>query len=255
MADTNTSAGQAANGQESSQQPPPPQQQPPAGQPGFTREEVDRLLASARKEEKDKLYSELDTTRKRVQKLEQEKTDLESAIQTAQEDGRKTKKMEDRLADVEKQLTALPDRFSKVMDDTLDNMKKEGETARQRDQLAAQRERLIASSTELIPELVTGNTPEELQASFEKSKQTWKSIHDKAAETTRKEFEGSVRGALPPVTATGANNNAGGQPNADAAGGIEDWRKMAPSEWEQKKKQIKEEAFRKAGLPMKQGRA
>jgi hypothetical protein len=29
---------------------------------------------------------------------------------------------------------------------------------------------------------------------------------------------------------------------------------MAPAEWEQKKKAIKEEAFRKAGLSMKQGR-
>jgi hypothetical protein len=231
---------------------PPPQNN---SQSGISREEHERLLTQARREEKDKLYPELEREKKRAQKLEQEKTDLEAAIESAQTEGRKSKKLEQRLEEVESQLSALPDRFSKVMDDTLDNLKKEGEAARRRDQLDATRERLLASTSEVIPELVAGNTSEELTASFERSKQRYKEIYGKAEESTRKAMESSVRGALPtPVTATGANNNAGGQPDADQLGGLEDWRKMSPTEWESKKKQIKEEAFRKAGLPMKQGR-
>jgi exonuclease VII small subunit len=224
-------------------------------QPGMSREEVDRLIAQARREEKEKLYPDLESARKKAAKLEQEKTDLEAAIALAEEGKKGTKKMETRLAEVEEQLSNLPTRFSKIMDDTLDGLKRDGEAARQRDLLTATRDRLLASSTEVIPELVSGNTPEELQASFEKSKQTYKDIYGKAAEKTRSELEGSIRGALPqPVSATGANNNAGGQPNEGAQGGLDDWRQMAPAEWEQKKKAIKEEAFRKAGLSMKQGR-
>jgi hypothetical protein len=246
--------GQAVPGQEPPVNGAPPPQQN-NGQQGITREEHERLLAAARKEEKDKLYPEVERHKTRVQNLEREKADLETAIATAQEDGKKAKGLEARLADVEKQLTELPNRFSKVMDDTLDSMKRQGDQDRQRDQLKAHRERLVGSTTELIPELVTGNTPEELNASFESAKQRYKDIYGQGAEKTRKELESSVRGALPqPVTATGANNNAGGQPDADALGGLEDWRRMAPSEWEAKKKQIKEDAFRKAGLPMKAGR-
>jgi myosin heavy subunit len=185
------------------------------------------------------LYPELETTRKRVSKLEQEKQDLEAAIDTASAEGKKAKKLEVRLAEVEEQLVSIPQRFNKVMDDTLDSLKREGEQARQRDQLTSLRERLVSSTPEVIPELVTGNTPEELNSSFERSKLKYKEIYGQAAEKARKDLEGSVRGSLPqPVTATGANNNAGGQPNAEASGGLDDWRRMAPSEWEAKKKQI-----------------
>jgi TolA-binding protein len=227
-----------------------PPHQAAAGNGGISAEEVERRLAEARRDEKAKLYPEIERHKADLQKKERELADARAALETAQDGSRKAQTLEQQIAALTGQVSSMTDQFSKAMDDALDNQRKENEEQRRRDRLEAQRTGLLQSTQELIPEMVSGNTPEELQASFERAKAKYKEIADKEAERVRKELGAPLREALPKPVIPGT-------PSGDAAvtaGGLEAWRELSPQEWDQKKKDIKAKIFQDAGLPMKQPR-
>jgi hypothetical protein len=231
---------------------PPPSAPPPHTtviNTGTSAEDIERRLAEARRDEKQKLYPEIERHKTELQKKEQQLADAKAALEVAQADSRKAQTLEEKIGKLQEQLSGMTDNFSKAIDDALENQRKGFEEQRRKDQLTAKKEALLASTTELIPGMVTGNTPEELQASFEASKAEYKKIADAAAEKARKELGAPLREALPKPVTPGTDSN---QSAADAAGGLSSWREMSPQEWDQKKKDIKQKVFQEAGLPMKQ---
>jgi DNA repair exonuclease SbcCD ATPase subunit len=227
-----------------------PQNHSAAGNTGISAEEVERRLAEARRDEKAKLYPEIERQKTALQEKERQLADLKAALEAAQEGSRKAQTLEQQITSLTGQVNSMTEQFSKALDDALENQRKQFEEQRRKDQLAAKREALLSSTTELIPGMVTGNTPEELQANFEASKAEYKRIAEAAAEKARKELGAPLREALPkPVT---PGSEAGESAAGDTEGGLESWRNMSPQEWEQKKRAIKQKIFADAGLPMKQ---
>jgi DNA repair exonuclease SbcCD ATPase subunit len=231
-------------------------QAPPAGSApgngGITAEELERRLAAARQEEKAKLYPDIERAKAELKKKEQELADLKTALETAREGSQRAQTLEEKIAQMSTQIANQTTQFSKALDDALENQRKENEEQRRKDRLAAKREGLLKATSELIPEMVTGETPEELDASFERAKAKYKEIELAAAEKVRKELGAPLREALPHATEHGGGGSAGGGNTADVSGGLASWRKMPETEWQQKKDSIKETVFAEAGLPRKQ---
>lgn len=246
-----------------------PTQHSSAGNGGYiTAEELERRLAEARRDEKAKLYPEIDRLKADLQKKERDLADLRTSLESAQEGSRRAQSLEEQIARLEKQISSTTDQFSKAIDDALENQRRQFEEARNRDRLEARKEALLSTvrikvkqkdaqgnevevdDYEVIPEMVTGNTPEELQANFEKARQRYQAIRDRGAAVTRQELGGPLREALPkPVT---PGSESGSTASGNVEGGLDAWREMSPQEWEQKRRAIKQKIFADAGLPMKQ---
>jgi len=219
---------------------------------GTADSDLERRLAEARREEKAKLYPEIERLKAERDKQARDLADAKAALDAAREGSRQAQTLEQQVHSLESKLAGMTDTLSKSIDDALENQRKTYEEQNRRDRLAAKKDALLTTTTELIPELVTGETPEEIQANFEKSKAKYKAIQEKAAkdaeERVRKELGAPLREALPQPVVPGSQTTSA----ADTAGGLDSWRHMSPEEWNSKKNDIKRKVFQDAGLPMKQ---
>jgi chromosome segregation ATPase len=238
-----------------------------AGNGTITAEELEKRLADARREEKAKLYPDIDRLKQDLQKKDRDLADLKASLAAAEEGSRRAQSLEQKIADTEKKINGMTEQFSKAIDDALENQKKSFEETRKKDQLDARKEALLSTvkikvktrgadgtevvkdDYEVIPELVTGNTPEELQANFERSRQRYQEIRGLGETTASDRLGAPLREALPRPVVPGSESSASAA--GDVAGGISSWRRMSPQEWDQKKGDIKAKIFADAGLPMK----
>jgi predicted RNase H-like nuclease (RuvC/YqgF family) len=159
--------------------PPPVKEEPkPSGQVNF-----EELISKARKEEKDKLYPQIETYKKKnndlllvVGERDKEITDLKKEVETLKSTN---KTLEDGLKDGKasnKELTDAKleiDRLKKALEDA---------TVEHENKLSSiklenyKTQKIAEAQGQLIPELVTGNTEEEINASLEASKQRYAQI-------------------------------------------------------------------------------
>jgi predicted RNase H-like nuclease (RuvC/YqgF family) len=173
------------------QQDPPaqPQTQPQADpQPSGTVNFED-LIAKARKDERDKLYGE-------INKLKEKNNSLLLVIQDR----------DNKIVDLEKQVGKLDKDYKKVSKDLEDGTKTNKTVSeltatistleRQLEELQVQyesdvnslklnsykKEQIASAGGEIIPELVTGNTEEEITASIELAKQRYAEITQRAVQ-------------------------------------------------------------------------
>ncbi len=168
---------QTGGGQPPAQQVQPPAQQPP---PGYTDEDI----ARARREEKDKLYPEIQTMRQQLAELQQQR-ETEAAERQRLADEAEAARREREEAELStKDLLARRDQEWSERFDSLERQREQDraiyEQERRLAELESYRTQRIEQEQEfLLPEIrryITGNTPEEIDASIEAAKADSESI-------------------------------------------------------------------------------
>lgn len=137
------------------------------------------LIAKARQEEKEKLYpqiqklkTELEEKTKKINELllalgEKDEVIRQLKSQSNKSDSEQVKELKKKINELEKQL--------KEKETELNNMKIEG----------YKQKKIAEAGGELIPELVTGSTEEEIDASIELAKQKYKEIVERVIKNTQ----------------------------------------------------------------------
>lgn len=213
----------------------------------FTQDEVDALVTKARRDEKDKLYRDLDSAKKKASELEDSIKVKEAEIEGLKSSSTEAQQLRAQLEKLQVEAQNASKRVETLLGEALDRQKDEFEKRMEALRLDAVRRELIASANgEVIPELVSGSTEEEIRASFAKAKERYTSIQAAVADRLKKEHEQNLKGALPPSQGGGA-----GQATDPVLSDPSSWRKLSPKEWEEQKAKIKEAAFKQAGLPMR----
>lgn len=127
---------------------------------------VQKLIEHARQQEKDKLYPSLQAKDEKIKALEQE-------IQTLKE---QVKKKEESSLEGEKELLAEIQALKEAQEKLLEQLEEERKKA-EKAELEAYRAELISKANgEVIEDLVTGNTKEEIKQSFERARQRYQEL-------------------------------------------------------------------------------
>lgn len=222
----------------------------------FSQAEVDDLVTRARRDEKDKLYSDLERAKKAATDKDELLKQKEKELADAKEAGKATVALEQQVKDLQTGLEAANKkadefavRYDKIVDDALTRQRTDMETAFTTRDVATYKQSLIDSSDgKIIPELVTGNTKEEVKASFDKAKARYDEITTKAAAEKETELRTKYKGALPaPVVPPGQSSDS--QTVADTS--FRDFRKMSAADQKTEIAKYKKKAYEEAGIPMR----
>ena len=176
---TNDQDKKTTQDQKPNQDPRPNQDPKPMGTVNF-----EELIAKARQEEKDKLYPEIQSWKEKHNNL---------LLVIAERDA-KIKELEGEITKFKKQIEEVKEKSSKTNDATVSELKATIDSLNnQIEQLKSshdkeiarlnleifKREKLAEVGEEIIPELVTGETEEEILASIEKAKEKYQQIVSK----------------------------------------------------------------------------
>jgi DNA repair exonuclease SbcCD ATPase subunit len=226
---------------------------PPAAPQGkvYTETEVLARIQQVREEEKNKLYGDVNHHKTEAQRLQSElanaKTQLNELQKKANPEGLQNTELQAKISDLQTQLdksrldseTAI----HSAIDRTAELLREQFQKQRVADLVQTKKEALIeAADGKIIPEMVTGNTVEEIQASVLKAKERFQQI----AEAAKAE---AIKGALPgPVSpgSTPINSQENNTPDGKS------YRSLSEAEWQQQKQDIKKDVYARHGLPMKQ---
>lgn len=201
----------------------------------YSKEQVEKLLESARKQEKDKLYKEL-------QKKDTAISDLKEQIKNKDAE---IKVLSDEL-NLIKDASLSQDQLVTKKIEGLEKLIKSLEEAREKDKLEAEseirkaklqvyrKELLISANGRVIEGLVVGETEEELNESFEMSKQTYESILADAKSTTPP--QPNVVKQPPVIPST---NPASQQSHKKWT--VEEVRTLSPEDWAKHSSEIKKQ--------------
>ena len=198
-----------------SQQPPVqlvPEEQPQQQEvtPQFTAEDVERI----RREEKDKLYGELNSMKEQMKMLQQEREEREKAEREAIEAAEAERKAKEEEAMEAKELlerrnAEWEERFNSLQGE-LEQRDAIMEQERRFQELERYRQELIEQNSEYImPELrdlVVGNNEEEIAASVEELKARTANILSSIADATTQQRQ-SMRAATPTQPPVGPMEN------------------------------------------------
>lgn len=157
-------------------QPATPPAAPVTAAPAAPAVDVEEEIARRVKTEKEKLYNDLSKEKERAAKIEKELAEFKKKAdeEKARVEKERLEKLtvEQRLQEELAQATTKINQFA----DGFEMFKREtAEEIRKRD-LALFKEKLVAGRTDYLPELVSGNSEEELKSSFEASQRRYKEI-------------------------------------------------------------------------------
>ncbi len=212
------------------------------GGEGNTEKDYEALIQKARQEEKDKLYPEIEALKNKNKTLSEELqtktteiTDLQKKIEettakytTMEEELEELKSKNEKAGEKDKELQKL----QKTIGELTTKLKDIEKIAEEREKANEERvrkmnlelfkkEKLLEAGDEIILELVSGETEEEITTSIETAKAKYKEIYEKA-----------VKG-VPPTKP--ANPNVGIIPKDMKP---EDIRKMSPEEYKEYRKAL-----------------
>lgn len=183
----------------------------------FLKEELQEKVETARKEEKDKLYTDLNAVKaenaklketisaeEKTKKEQEEKRKAEEATRKAEEDKKKEEEANKSKSEIEvlkttfeKQLKEQQDSFLKTLEETQKTVISLTEKITT-ESLDTYKKNLISSANgKLIEELVIGNTKEELDASLVKAKEKYQEILKKNNIVEKDDKESSDENQLP----------------------------------------------------------
>lgn len=187
---------------------------------------VTKLIEKARKEEKDKLYPRLS---KLEASLQERDTAIEDLKRKIEEKEQALKAKDDASLSEQDKLRKQIDELSVKLTDVVEDRKSEKEKAEKEKQRltleAFKANKIREAGTDIIPELVEGNTEEEIVAAVEKAKVKYKQIFEDAASAVKKETRGipASRTTDPGRVSTGAVELTAEQ---IAAMPIAEWKKI-----------------------------
>lgn len=180
---------------------------------GASKTDVKELLEKVRKEEKSKLYPQIDHLKKSVEQLQKQNELLVNQLSSVQEDEKK--KGEAKLTEtqlIQKQMQEIT-RQNAVLQAQLTTMQEESQKAITIAQLDAYRTRKIAESGgELIPELVFGESEAEIDAAIIASKQRYIEIRASVKASLKQNMKET---SVPPVGGTPPSDAVSGRQNAE----------------------------------------
>lgn len=166
---------------------------------GLSPEDVQKQVERARKEEKDKLYPQIEGLKsdlKEIQNILKAEREEKNKIQKEAE-RRAEQERQSKLSDVERTQEILSRLEEQLKDEREERKRFESRLAERdrKDELDRYRNRLIeANKDEIIPELVHGNSVEELDESLEIAKARYKEFEEKfnqrRSDTTRRGMPG-----------------------------------------------------------------
>tara|TARA_R110000824_G_scaffold120115_7_gene275122 strand:+ start:441 stop:1151 length:711 start_codon:yes stop_codon:yes gene_type:complete len=173
----------------------------------FSKSEVDTLLTKVRKEEKDKLYKSIEKAKSSSESVSMEKEKIEEELDV-------TKK---RLKTIEDDKLSTLDKVSqqiKLLQEQNDLLKKQvQEVAVAADnkvkvsELKAYREKRIESEKILFPDMVSGESREEIEASIELLKSKESDVRTQLEDKLRQELKQNIpRPVSPNAFETGHNS-------------------------------------------------
>ena len=191
---TNTTNGdnpegvqQVQQGEEPTNKSPKKDDPKPSGTVNF-----EDLIAKARKEERDKLYPELNKYKEKVNNLmlviaerDSEIADLKKELEEVKKENGKLKKDLESGTKTNKTISELTATIS-VLERQLEELQAKYDADVTALKLEAfKKEKIAEAGGELIPELVTGNSEEEIIASIELAKQLYQEIIQKAVQNVQ----------------------------------------------------------------------
>jgi len=217
--------------------------QPPVD-PGVPRDEVNALLEKVRREEKEKLYPELDRLKGAKTEGEARIAELEKQLEAQRQEveGLRTGEVE-KAESINRELRELQEKNQKL-ESAIENVATEAAAKLHASQMAALRERLIRESgIKQLPELVTGDTEEALRASVQQVKEKEEAILEEARAQARAQVADQLPTPISPDGSTGRGPTAVVTPKQK-----QDIAKLKGAEYQQYRDQLLAEAKQKAGL-------
>lgn len=156
-------------------------------------------ITSRVKDEKDKLYKSVEAEKGRAQKAEQKLSEIEkelTALRAGNQSGLTDKEALEKISKLNEELATTRQQLAdsqKLIDDKLAEVEKRVTDTTQQaltaERVTNLRKELIEKAKgEILPELVTGTTEEELRASAEVAKARYKEIADKSQESLKNEL-------------------------------------------------------------------
>ena len=205
------------------------------GQPP-EKQDIRDLLEKVRKEEKSKLYPQIDHLKKSIDQLQREKEALVTKISSAQEDEKR--KGDAKLSEtqrIQQQMSEISSQNA-ILNAKLETMQEESQQAIADAQLDAYRSRkLVEAGGELIPELVFGNSEAEIDAAIIASRQRYHemktSIRESLKQTTRNT-------PVPPVGGTPPSDAVAGRQGAEELT-AEMLANMTPEQWAKERMSVR----------------
>jgi serine phosphatase RsbU (regulator of sigma subunit) len=153
----------------------------------FTKAQLDEMLNKVRREEKDKLYKSIEKTKAQAESVQAERDKVLEDLKLAKE---KLSTIQDsNMSDIEKvnkQIELLAEQ-NELLKNQLENVSKQAEQRVKESEVKSYKQKQIEKSGLLFPEMVSGNTPEEIDASISMLKEREKSVRQELEDRLRSE--------------------------------------------------------------------
>ena len=153
----------------------------------YTKSQLDELLNKVRREEKDKLYKSIEKTKAESQALQTERDKVLEDLKLAKD--QLSTLQDSNMSDIEKvnkQIELLAEQ-NELLKKQLESVSQQAEARVRESEVKSYRQKRIENSGLLFPEMVTGSSPEEIDASIELLLEREKSVRSQLEDKLRSE--------------------------------------------------------------------
>lgn len=177
-----------------------------AAKEGLSEEQVNERIQKARKEEKDKLYPQLEelrTAQKEMQEILKAEREEKETIRRQHDEEAEQKRVA-KLSESQRTQELLNKLEEQLREEreARDRFRQELETSRREEALRLYKERAIASAgSEIITGLVGGNSETEIDRSVALAKSEWKKIYEAAKQQASQQVRRDLTSANPDLEA------------------------------------------------------
>lgn len=174
----------------------------------FTKAQLDEMLNKVRREEKDKLYKSIEKSKAQAESVQAERDKVLEDLKLAKE---KLSTIQDsNMSDIEKvnkQIELLAEQ-NDLLKKQLETVSQQAEARVRQSEVKSYKQKQIEKSGLLFPEMVSGDTPEEIDASISMLKEREQSVRQELEDRLRSEKAQDVPRPMSPEAS---------QPNAASA--------------------------------------
>jgi len=175
--------------------------QSPSSDKVYSKSDLDQMLTKARQQEKDKLYKSLETAKAESESLKKEHTKVQKEYLKAQEN---LKQIQDnKMSDMER-LSSKVDAIlqeNEALRHKIDQVSVEAETKIKNSELSAYKQDIVKREGVLFPEMITGNSKEEINESIRMLKEREATVRSGLEDRIRTELKDHLPKAISPNNA------------------------------------------------------